>query len=84
MKKLDEKVMADLIRIKNELPAAMEWLEASLETYTMECTTQRDEVLLRQAQGKAQLLSDVLGDIAKSPEYLKKLRSRKPAHRERL
>ena len=59
-------------RIKFEHPEFLSKLKGKLEKYHGDVVLQRDEVTVRWAQGRAQELSDLLGDLENASDYLRK------------
>lgn len=64
-----------LIRNTNQFKPLVDWLASERETVRKVLETNLDEVMLRQAQGKAQALSRILAAIEESPKYLEKTRT---------
>lgn len=52
----------------------VDWLTASLESYRDDTVMLRDETPLRQAQGKAQVVKELLAAIIAAPDTLTKNR----------
>jgi hypothetical protein len=59
-------------RIKFEHTEFTSKLKSKLEKYHSDVVLQRDEVAMRWAQGRAQELSDLIGDLENASDYLRK------------
>ncbi len=60
-------VLESLSRLRHD-PRLMEWLTSCRERARDETVLQQDETLLRQAQGRAQLMDDLIGLIKLEPK----------------
>ena len=52
----------------------MGWLQANLDAYRDDTVKQRDDIALRQAQGKAQVMDEFISFIRRSPDLIDKQR----------
>lgn len=80
LKSLDARLLTALAQF--ETPSGQvitTWLKESRQALLEECSTLKDETLLRQAQGRAQELGELLSSIANASAYLERMKqTRKP------
>ena len=58
------------------------WLQENLDKARLECATQRDEVSLRQAQGRAQVLGELYVILCEAMELLEVEKKKQAVARE--
>ena len=73
MNRPGDKELTALLRLRGDMDFR-NWCKASLETYRDDTMMQRDETSLRVAQGKAQVLAELLDLIEQAPDLLTKRR----------
>jgi len=67
IRKADDQVLRALTQVDSHI---VEWLQKSLNDTRIENDNQLDEALLRQVQGSAQTLQELLDKIEKSKELV--------------
>lgn len=68
MERPGKEVLESLTRLKHD-EVLMRWLQTNLTRFTRETVMQRDDISLRQAQGKAALLEELIGLIRYEPSH---------------
>lgn len=76
MAKVDKALTANLLMINgsDEFKAFREYLKDQQQTWIDQCVSQKDEVSLRFAQGRAQMMKDILELLAQAPALADKYR----------
>ena len=72
--KTDIRVTEALARLKVTEPHIMEWLKGRLARHQHQMETQKDEVAVRWAQGRAQELKDQIKELESAADTLGKVR----------